>query len=87
LEVQERGKVLETLLSQYSGDDYIMPKLEKLTSSRDALALRVYVMGPLLSHYYHSRYGWAVVGYQRFPSVRRRQVDYTFPIGGEGAAS
>jgi hypothetical protein len=84
---QDRDKVLEALLSHYSGDDQIMPKLEKLTSSRNALALRVFVVGPLLAHYYRSRYGWAVVGYRRFPSVRRRQVDYTFPLSGEGTAS
>jgi hypothetical protein len=83
-----RDKVLQTQLWQYSGGDRIVPQIEKLAASRDALALRMYVMGPLIEHYYRSPYGWAIVGYESFPG--RPPLDpraYTRPIGDKGVAS
>ena len=81
-------KVLQSLLWQYSGVDRIVPKVEKLAASRDALALRMYVMGPLIEHYYRSPYGWAVVAYESSPG--RPPLDaraYTRPVGDEDVAS
>jgi hypothetical protein len=63
----ECDEVLGVLLWRYSGQDYIRPKLEKLFAGRDALALRTYVMQPMIEYYYRSLYGWAVVGYESFP--------------------
>jgi hypothetical protein len=88
LPLSRRDKVLQALLWQYSGSDRIVPKVEKLAASRDALALRMYIMGPLIEHYYRSPYGWAVVGYESFPG--RPPLDpkaYTRPIGDKGVAS
>jgi hypothetical protein len=62
-----RDTVLKTLLWPYSARDRVVRKLEKLGASRDALALRIYVMAPLIEYYYRSSYGWAVVGYESFP--------------------
>lgn len=67
LERAERDEVLRALLWRYSGQDSIRPKLEKLTAGRDALALRAYVMQPMIEYYYRTQYGWAVVGYESFP--------------------
>lgn len=69
LTLAERSEVLAELLWQYSGLDSVRPKLEKLTAGRDALGLRMFVMQPLIEHYYRSPYGWAVVGYQSFPGM------------------
>ena len=83
-----RDKALQGLLWRYSGSDWIMPKAEKIAASRDALALRMYVMGPLIEHYYRSSYGWGVVGYRSFPG--QPPLDpraYTKPLGDKGEAS
>jgi len=88
LPLTQRDKVLRALLWQYSGSDLIVPKVEKLAASRDALALRMYVMRPLIEHYYRSPYGWAIVGYESFPG--RPPLDpraYTRPIGDKGVAA
>jgi hypothetical protein len=63
----DRDKVLQTLLWRYPAHDRIVHKVETLFASRDALALRAYVMEPLIEHYYRSMYGWAVVGYDSMP--------------------
>jgi len=83
-----RDKVLQTQLWQYSGRNRIVPKVEKLAASRDALALRMYVVSPLIEHYYRSPYGWAIVGYESFPG--RPPLDprvYTRRLGDKGVAS
>jgi hypothetical protein len=82
LPVPRRDNVLQTLLWQYSGSDQIVPKIEKLAASRNALALRMYVMSPLIEHYYRSPYGWAIVGYESFPGRPPHDPRaYTRPIG------
>lgn len=83
-----RDKVLQTQLWQYSGSDRIVPKVEELAASRDALALRMYVMSPLIEYYYYSPYGWAIVGYKSFPG--RPPLDpraYTRLPGDNGVAA
>lgn len=88
LPLPQRDKVLRALLWQYSGSDLIAPKVEKIVASRHVLALRKYVMGPLIEHYYRSPYGWALVGYESFPG--RPPLDpraYTRSIGDKGVAS
>jgi hypothetical protein len=67
LSVLSRDQVLHKLLWQYSARDRIVPKVEKITASHDALALRVHVMEPLIVYYYRSQYGWSVVGYKSYP--------------------
>jgi hypothetical protein len=77
-----RDQVLHALLWQYSGHDAVTPRLEKLVAARDAVALRLYVVEPLIDHYYRSPYGWAVVGYKSSPG--RPPPDpraYTRPLG------
>lgn len=84
----QRDKVLQALIWRYSGSDLITPKIEKLMASRDALALRIFIMEPLIQHYYRSPYGWAVVGYLSFPG--RPPLDpkaYTRPLDDKGAVS
>lgn len=76
----QRDQVLRRLLWQYPAGDKIRRKIEKLAASRDALAMRVYVVAPMIQGYYRSSYGWAVVGYDSFPG--RPPVDpraYTLP--------
>lgn len=73
LSVSARDQILHKLLWQYSARDRVVPKVEKIAASRDALALRMYVMEPLIEYYYRSQYGWAVVGYKSFPG--RPQLD------------
>ena len=88
LPLTQRAKVLRALLWQYSGSDLIIPKVEKIVASQHVLALRMYVMGPLIEHYYRSPYGWAIVGYESFPG--RPPLDpraYTRPIGDKGVAA
>lgn len=88
LSLPQRDKVLRALLWQYSGSDLIVPKVEKIVASQHVLALRKYVMSPLIRHYYRSPYGWAIVGYESFPG--RPPLDpraYTRPIGDKGVAS
>jgi hypothetical protein len=83
LSLPRRDNVLQTLLWQYSATNSILPKVEKLGSSLDALALRIYILGPLIDHYYRSSYGWEVVGYKSFPG--RPPLDakaYTKPASG-----
>lgn len=83
----ERDKVLETVLWRFDASDRILRKLEKLAASRDALALRIYIAGPLIEHYYRSSYGWAVVGYESYPG--RPPLDpraYTKPLGNTDGA-
>lgn len=77
----ERDEVLRKLLWQYRGDDLIRQKVEKITASQDALALRIYVMGPLIEHYYRSPHGWAVLGYESFPGQPHDPRAYTLPPG------
>lgn len=85
LPLTQRDKVLRALLWRYSGSDLIVPKVEKLATSRDALALRMYVMGPLIEHYYRSPYGWVIVGYESFPGLPPLDPRaYTRPIGDKG---
>jgi hypothetical protein len=72
LSLSQRDKVLEKLLWQYQGHDRIVRKVEKLVASRDAIALRMYVMNPLIEYYYRSTYGWAIVGYESFPGLPPR---------------
>jgi hypothetical protein len=67
LPLARRDKVLGTLLWQYSDQDFIVRKIEKIVAARDALALRFHVMSPLINYYYHSPFGWAVVGYDSSP--------------------
>lgn len=67
LSVSARDVVLHKLLWQYSARDRIVRKVEKITASRDALALRMHVMEPLIEYYYRSPYGWSVVGYKSYP--------------------
>jgi hypothetical protein len=88
LHASRRDNVLKKLLWQYPGHDWIVSKVEKLAASSDALALRVYVMEPLIEHYYRSSYGWAVVGYESFPG--RPPLDpraYTRPLDEKGKTS
>ncbi len=83
-----RDKVVRELLWRYDASDRIVRKFEKITVSRDALALREYVMSHLLEHYYRSTYGWAVVGYKYFPG--RPPPDpraYTRALDSKGATS
>jgi len=78
---RRREQVLRALLWQYPGTDQLVRKAEVIVASREALALRMYVMQPLIEHYYRSPFGWAVVGYQSFPG--RAQLDpmaYTGPL-------
>jgi hypothetical protein len=84
LPLSRRNKVLQALLWQYSGSDWITPKVEKLVVSRDALALRMYVMQPLIEYYYRSPYGWAVVGYEISPGQPRDSREYTRLPGDKG---
>lgn len=84
----QRDEVLQTQLWRYPGSNRIAPRFEKITASRDALALRIYVMGPLIEHYCRSSYGWAIVGYESFPG--RPPLDpmaYTRPIAEKSTAS
>jgi hypothetical protein len=82
----ERDQVLRALLWPYPAGDRIRPKAEKLAAPRDALALRQFVMTPLIEHYYRSEYGWKVVGYQKYPGTQRNVVDYTaLPSDSEAA--
>jgi len=84
----QRDKVLQTLLWRYPANDRIVGKVEKLSAGLDAIALRIYVMGPLIGHYYRSPYGWAVVGYESFPG--RLPLDpraYTRVLPDKGVAS
>lgn len=77
----ERDKVVQKLLWRYDASDRIVRKIEKIEATRDALALRIYVMKPLIKYYYRSAYGWAVVGYKSFPG--RPPLDpraYTRPL-------
>ena len=64
----ERDKVLQALLWQYRAYDSITRRMEEVFVSSEALAMRAYVMQPIIEHYYRSMYGWAVVGYVSFPS-------------------
>jgi hypothetical protein len=80
LSVSARDEVLHKLLWQYSTQDRIVRKVEKISASREALALRMHVMEPLIEYYYRSLYGWSVVGYKSFPG--RPPLDpraYTMP--------
>jgi hypothetical protein len=85
--LSQRDQVLKKLLWQYPGHDRIVRKVEKLAASRDALALRMYVMDPLIEHYYRSQYGWAVVGYKSFPGRPRDPRAYTTLPGDKGDIS
>jgi len=67
LSAPQRDKVLQAQLYHYPGNDRVAAKLEKLSATRDALALRMYVMAPMIEYYYRSPYGWAVVGYKSLP--------------------
>jgi len=70
LTTRERDKVLEALLWRYDKNDLtIIRKVEKYATSRDATALRKYIVTPMIDYYYRSPYGWAVVGYTSFPGV------------------
>ena len=82
LPAPERDEVLRTLLWQYPASDQLLRRVEVIVASRDALALRMYVMDPLLAYYYRSPFGWAVVGYRSYPGTP--QFDpraYTRPLG------
>jgi hypothetical protein len=46
-----RDEVLRTLLWQYPASDQLLRRVEVIVASRDALALRMYVMDPLLAYY------------------------------------
>jgi hypothetical protein len=84
----ERDAVLRKLLWQYRNGEEVRERLEKIAASRDALALRQYVMKPLIEHYYRSPDGWAVVGYDSFPG--RPPLDpraYTRPLGYESTGT
>jgi len=88
LPLARRDEVLRALLWQYPDQDFILRKLEKLAASRDALALRVHVMTPLIERYYRSSYGWAVVGYESFPGQPPSDPRaYTKPIGDKSVTS
>jgi hypothetical protein len=88
LAVPERDELLRTLLWQYDADDRIVRKLEKVTASRDASALRQCIMNPMIQYYYRSPYGWAVVGYKHFPGVPPTDPRaYTRPLDKEEAAA
>jgi hypothetical protein len=88
LPAPRRDKVLQTQLWQYTGSDRIVPKVEKLAASRDVLALRIYVVSPLIEHYYRSPYGWAIVGYESFPGRPPHDPRaYTRPLSDKGVAS
>lgn len=64
---KDRDAVLDRLLWRYRGGEHARSRLEKVAASREALALRRFVMRPLIEHYYRSPYGWAVVGYESYP--------------------
>jgi len=83
----QRDEVLQTLLWRYSGSDVMAPKLEKLMVSRDTLALRMFIMEPLIEHYYRSPYGWAVVGYKTSPGRPRDPGAYTTLPSDKGVTS
>lgn len=84
LSIEARNKVLGHLLWQYDADDRVVRKLEKIEASKKALALRVFVMEPLIEHYYRSTFGWAVVGYTSFPGNPPHDPRaYTMPLGQE----
>lgn len=88
LPLSRRDKVLKKLLWPYPGHDRILRKVEKVTVSQDTLALRVYVIEPLIEYYYRSPYGWAVVGYTSFPGKPPRDPRaYTRLRTGGGLAS
>jgi hypothetical protein len=63
----QRDKALQTLLWRYSRDDDVTRKIEKFVCSRNTLAFRIFVMSPLIEHYYRSAYGWQAMGYESFP--------------------
>jgi hypothetical protein len=87
LSVQQREEVLRTLLWQYSGSDQLVRRVEVMAAARDAVALRMYVMGPMIAHYYRSPFGWAVVGYQSFPGTPQFDAwSYSRPLGDEPRA-
>ncbi len=87
LTVPERDKVLQALLWRYDAGDKIISKFEKFATSRDASALRQYIMSPLIAYYYRSPYGWAVVGYKHFPGVPPADpMAYTRPLDKEETA-
>jgi hypothetical protein len=87
LSAAQRDEVLQSLCWRYSGSDVIAPKVEKLLASRDALALRMFIMEPLIEHYYRSPYGWAVVGYKTSPGRPRDPGAYTTPPSDKGVTS
>jgi hypothetical protein len=85
LEVAARDSVLRVLLWQFSAGDRFVRKLEVLTAPHVALALRQYVMAPLIRHYYRSEYGWRLVGYDTHPGQERNVVDYAVLPAAVGA--
>jgi hypothetical protein len=87
LTVPERNAVLQMLLWRYDIGDEVISRLEKFATSRDASALRQYVVTPMLEYYYRSPDGWAVVGYKHFPGVPAADpLAYTKPLEREKTA-
>jgi len=65
----QRDSVLRELLMEFGKSDPRTRRLEAFMTSRIATSLRTLMMDPMLKHYYRSRYGWRVVGYQAYPGV------------------
>lgn len=82
---EEQETLLDDLLPQYPHPLSEAPKLyeTRLTrrnlfsflSPRRVLRLRLYVIADLLSYYYSTAPGWAVVGYRDFPGFSRIETD------------
>jgi len=82
-----RDEVLRALLWHYDAGNATARKLEGFATSRDVSALRIYVMDPMIEHYYRSPLGWAVVGYKSFPGMPPGNARaYTEPLRKGGAA-
>ena len=80
LDRSRREDVLKSLLWAYRGRSAIAPLLERLTSPRRVLALRELVVRDLLTAFYRSPAGWALVGYAHFPGVPAADpLDYARP--------
>jgi hypothetical protein len=85
LTAEQRDQTLQKVLWRYSGDDHLTPKIEKILTSRNSLALRIYVVSPLIEHYYRSPYAWRAMGYESFPGTPPLDPRaYTKPIGDYG---